>query len=263
MTPTPRLTVSQFSTEYQLPTRLQGGSVWKRALLALLTALALVSTSIVSAAQAQTAQAAVERPSEPDFISIYAQMIGRFSSYKECTDEVTKKTIATMWERQVPMAASLYDIGHAYRSCEGFEDFWQSLYFAGFDTPEQWIDMHLRLIRLSGMLKAETDMEAMTKARDWLRTAMERTPRASRLSAEERRSAQRLLSEMMYNVVNMMPNEGDPALFAELIEKRPDDFFVFLPEESDLRLKETLEFAQSKRSTDEGARRAVQSQMRN
>ncbi|MEO0718151.1 MAG: hypothetical protein AAFZ06_04670, partial [Pseudomonadota bacterium] len=104
---------------------------------------------------------------------------------------------------------------------------------------------------------------AMTKARDWLRTAMERTPRASRLSAEERRSAQRLLSEMMYNVVNMMPNEGDPELFAELMEKRPDDFFVFLPEESDLRLKETLEFAQSKRSTDEGARRAVQSQMRN
>lgn len=227
--------------------------------LGLLAIVALVSTSVITPARADT----VERPEKPDFLSVYTQLVGPFSAYKSCVDEKSAKAIATMWEREAPIAASIYDIGHAYRNCEGFAEFWNTIYFLGFDSPEQWIDIELRLIRTAGMQRAETDLAALRGARDWLREAAQRVAKAPRMGNDERRLARRHISRMLYVVETMMPEDGDAELFAELLELRRDDFLSFLPEESEGRLSEVLEFAQGGADPDEAVMRDVKTQMRN
>ncbi|MCI4661453.1 MAG: hypothetical protein MRY63_06470 [Neomegalonema sp.] len=210
----------------------------------------------------ETGSSLAQRPDKPDFMAISAALDGQFSLYKTCVDETISEAIGAMWERAAPVAAALYDVSGAYRRCEGFAEFWPTLYFAGFDSPEQWVDIELRAIKTAAMVRAETDVATMRDSRNRLRQAWLNIPNDRVLKADEKDQARKALSAMIYVLDTLRPNEGDAEHLKPLVEAKREALLAHLPEGSEERLKEALEFSAADGKSDERVLRRVKNKLR-
>lgn len=203
-------------------------------------------TSIVRPAYGQTAQteAALERPETPDVVGAHVALHEEFDAYAACVHPKKIEAIALMWERRAPIDAALHDISHAYRQCEGFQEFWAALYFLGYDSPEQWIEREIRVVKTVAAARAETDVETLRTARAFIRSAWEKAPDSRRLDADQKAQAREALYDMMYVVDALRPRDGDMDAFKPLVEHASDAYLVYLPEAAEEALAQALAFAE-------------------
>lgn len=212
---------------------------------------ALATTSLATPVRAQTAMAAsaetaaptVERPNPPDFLQVYRGLLDEHAGVRDCVDDERKDALERYWARKVPLVAAAYDVSLAYRRCEGFNAFWATLYFSGYDSPEEWIEVEFRLIRTAAIERAGADVDQMTEALAILRAERSRLMKERGRRTPTERATIEEFTRLAYAVDALTPLPGDPEQFAQIIEHDRERLLAALPETAEQELLDALDAA--------------------
>ena len=222
------------------------------------------------------AQAEAERPNPPDFVRAWRAFMQGDADYRTCVREAQRVAIARMWTQRVPLESAMTDVSVAYRGCPGFDSFWSTLYFAGYDAPEAYIAAELALAKAAARallerfdaeeeddrvraLAMEDAVTFFTKAIDQVRTDEGQLPRATLDAIEDRLLGMRYVVEALGRG-RWNPMET-PSL-AELVAEHAERLTRILPETAVAELTDALDVAMERRYARDPVRELAQDMRR-
>lgn len=192
--------------------------------------LALAAWLAATGSAAAEDKVEAHRAEQPSFRTAWLAYQEGDGGYFSCVEEAKKEALAEMWRRRAPLEGGVYAMSRAYRECEGFATFWPQLYLAGFDSPEQWIEYELRLLRAAAIAEGEIDPAELTRSRNLLRDAIAATTDSETGAREERLHARDVLLGHHYAATAISMDRPVDDDEADLVDNYPDLLRAALPE---------------------------------
>ena len=208
----------------------------------------LAATPVIGQTEQTPADIAAARAATPDFVSVWVSYLSDNDAYYTCVEEQKTAALSEMWRRRAPLESALIEISVAYRGCPGFDAFWNTVYFSGYDSPEAWILDEIQAAKAAVLAQAEIDAERVAHARDRLARAAKATRRLEGVARRARIAGRNQLSAHVYALTVLAPDTTPSVELTELIAENGELLAAILPEEASESASTAVELSESRDS---------------